>query len=275
MISQIPVHSFKEMGIDEAMAKIILWSEPPKYNIEEIHSHDFYELLIYRKGGGYHTINYQKEPIQDHSIHVVSKSSTHLSDRSRESEGFTIAFSDMYLSQLQQFDSSIDYRDFFMQPGFIHFNKSEFGELDVLLSELIKNEGNRSYFLNLLASVLCKIILLNKHTMLTQKTDELVSEFRDYLSHHYLEKTVVDDFLEQGNYSRTVFGRRLKKVTGLTPLQMVHQKLHLEAKKMLYNTNDSIKEIAYRLNFDDESYFCKFFKSQEDLSPNEFRKKYK
>ncbi len=275
MISQTPIHSFREMGIDEAMAKVIHWSEPPKYNIEETHSHDFYELLIYRKGGGFHTINYQKEKIRDCSIHIVAKSSTHLSERSRKSEGFTIAFSDMYLSQLQQFDSSIDYKEFYSQPGFIHFNKTEFEELDVLLRELIKNENNRSYFLNLLASVLCKIILLKKDTMLTQKTDESISAFREYLSHHYLEKTVVDDFLEKENHSKIAFSRKLKKLTGLTPLQMLHQKLHLEAKKLLYNTHDSIKEIAWQLNFEDESYFCKFFKSQEDLSPNEFRKKYK
>ena len=275
MIPQVPIHSFKEMGIDEVMAKVIHWSEPSMYNIEEVHSHDFYELLVFPKGGGRHTINYHREPIRDHSIHLVSKGSTHLSERSPDSEGFTIAFSDMYLSQLQQFDNSIDYREFYSQPGFFHFNASEFAELEILLNELMKNEANRSYFLNLLASILCKIIVLKKNTVLTQKTDDTVSAFRDYLSQHYLDKTAIDDFLEKTKLSKVVFNRKIKKVTGLTPLQMLHQRLHLEAKKLLYNTNHSIKEIAYRLNFDDESYFCRFFKSQEDLSPSEFRKKYK
>lgn len=275
MIQHIPVHSFREMGYDEVMAKIIHWDEPSKYNIEEIHSHDFYELLIYRKGGGQHTINYQKEAIRDNSIHLVSRGSTHLSERSKKSDGFTIAFSEMYLSQLQQFDQSMDYKTFFDQPGFIHFRKSEFAELNILLDELMKNESNRSYFLNLVASILCKIITLNKNTKVTPRTDPMVSNFTDYVSHHYLDKSVIDDYLEKSKLSKVVFNRRVKKATGMTALQLVHRKLHLEAKKLLFNSPDTVKEIAYKLQFDDESYFCKFFKTHEGISPNEFRKKYK
>lgn len=275
MIQQVPVHSFREMGYDEVMAKIIHWDEPSKYNIEEIHSHDFYELLIYRKGGGQHTINYQKEPIRDHSIHLVSRGSTHLSDRSKKSDGFTIAFSDMYLSQLQQFDQSMDYKGFFDQPGFIHFRKNEFAELNILLEELMKNESNRSYFLNLVASILCKIITLDKNTRITPRTDPMVRDFTDYVSRHYLDKSVVDDYLEKSKLSKVVFNRRVKKATGMTSLQLVHRKIHLEAKKLLFNSQNTVKEIAYKLQFDDESYFCKFFKAHEGISPSEFRRKYK
>jgi AraC family transcriptional activator of pobA len=275
MIDQVPIHSFREMGFDEVMAKLIGWHEPSKYNIEEIHSHDFYELLVYRKGGGYHTINYQKEAILDFSIHLVSKGSTHLSERSTSSDGFTIAFSDMYLSQLQQFDNSIDYLAFYSLPKFIHFNKAEFLELDILLKELEKNEHNRSYFLNLLASILCKIILLDKNFLTIQKPDEIVTKFRDYLQHFFLSKSIVDDFVDKENYSKVVFSRKIKKLTGLTPLQLVHQKMYLEAKRLLYNSNKSIKEIAHLLDFEDESYFSKFFKSHEGISPGEFRKKFK
>lgn len=275
MIHQIPVHSFREMGYDEVMAKIIHWNEPSKYNIEEIHSHDFYELLIYRKGGGQHTINYQKETIRDNSIHLVSKGSTHLSERAKKSDGFTIAFSDIYLSQLQQFDQSMDYKGFFDQPGFIHFRKNEFAELNVLLEEILKNESNRSYFLNLVASVLSKIITLKKDTRITPRTDPMVRDFTDYLAHHYLDKSVIDDYLDHSKVSKVVFNRKVKKMTGMTALQLVHRKVHLEAKKLLFNSADTVKEIAYKLQFDDESYFCKFFKAHEGISPNEFRKKFK
>jgi len=41
MMNKTPIHSFKEMGIDEVMAKFMHWTEPSKYNIDEIHSHDF------------------------------------------------------------------------------------------------------------------------------------------------------------------------------------------------------------------------------------------
>ncbi len=269
----LKIHSFKEMGISEAMAQIFHWSEPPKYNIDEIHSHDFFQLLVFRKGGGIHVVDYNEEKINSHSIHLVAKGSAHLSKRAKRSDGFTIAFSDLYLSQLQQFDPSLDYTGFYTQSSVFDFKPGDFNELQILFDELMKNEQNRSYFLNILASILAKIILLKKKALLIPQSDPIVPEFIEFLNQHYLDKRVVDLFLEKKNISKLSFSRILKQVANTTPGHLVKEKLHLEAKKMLYTSDMSVKEIAYKLEFEDESYFCKLFKQVEGISPNAFRKK--
>lgn len=45
----------------------------------------------------------------------------------------------------------------------------------------------------------------------------------------------------------------------------------IEAKRELYLTNKTIKEIAYELGYDDEYYFSRFFKSKTDVSPQSYR----
>jgi len=45
----------------------------------------------------------------------------------------------------------------------------------------------------------------------------------------------------------------------------------LEAKRLLAHTNLSISEIAYRLNFQDNSYFGRFFKKYVKITPEAFR----
>lgn len=67
------------------------------------------------------------------------------------------------------------------------------------------------------------------------------------------------------------FRKLFKEYTGVAPA-MYQQELRLQrAKEMLSTTNLSIKEIAYRLNFDSPDYFSAKFKIKTGKKPSEFR----
>jgi len=57
-----------------------------------------------------------------------------------------------------------------------------------------------------------------------------------------------------------------------TPIQVIQGRILTEAKRLLYYTNKSVKQITYELGFEDPAYFSNFFKRQAALSPLEFRK---
>jgi len=56
------------------------------------------------------------------------------------------------------------------------------------------------------------------------------------------------------------------------PSQIIYDRIIIEAKRLLYFSDLSIKEIAYKLNFDDPSHFSKFFKTNSGQNPSEFLK---
>jgi AraC family transcriptional activator of pobA len=56
-----------------------------------------------------------------------------------------------------------------------------------------------------------------------------------------------------------------------TPLQVIRERLLIEAKRLLYYTEKSVKQITYELGFEDPAYFSNFFKKHTALSPLEFR----
>jgi AraC family transcriptional activator of pobA len=56
-----------------------------------------------------------------------------------------------------------------------------------------------------------------------------------------------------------------------TPIQMIHTRIIIEAKRLLSFTSKSIKQITYELGFDDPAYFTRFFKKNTSRSPVEFR----
>ena len=56
-----------------------------------------------------------------------------------------------------------------------------------------------------------------------------------------------------------------------TPLQMIQERIIIEAKRLLYYTSKSVKQITYELGFEDPAYFSNFFKRHTSLAPLEFR----
>ncbi|MCW3466400.1 helix-turn-helix domain-containing protein [Chitinophaga nivalis] len=56
-----------------------------------------------------------------------------------------------------------------------------------------------------------------------------------------------------------------------TPSQVIQERITVEAKRLLYYTDKSIKHITYELGFEDVSYFSNFFKKNAGVSPSDFR----
>ena len=56
-----------------------------------------------------------------------------------------------------------------------------------------------------------------------------------------------------------------------TPLQVIHERVIVEAKRLVYYTNKSIKEVANDLGFEDVTHISKFFKNFTTKTPTEMR----
>ena len=72
----------------------------------------------------------------------------------------------------------------------------------------------------------------------------------------------VQEIAEKIHINSTYLGEVLKKVTGKTPKEILSERIVLEAKSLLHNTDLSINEVSYFLKFQDPSNFTKFFKSK-------------
>ena len=69
--------------------------------------------------------------------------------------------------------------------------------------------------------------------------------------------------------------KRIVKAHGTGPNDIIKDRITLEAKRLLAHTSMSVKEIAYKLGYDDPSYFIRLFTNQVSQSPQSFRMKYR
>ena len=65
--------------------------------------------------------------------------------------------------------------------------------------------------------------------------------------------------------------RVCRAVTSSSALALVHERLALEAKRVLVHTQMTVSEVALDLGFDDVAYFSRFFKGVVGCAPSEFR----
>lgn len=75
--------------------------------------------------------------------------------------------------------------------------------------------------------------------------------------------------------SPSYLNESVKAVTGLSVSQHIHQEILLEARRLLYYSDKSVKEIAYELGYEDHTYFSRLFRKVIGITPGEFRAQYR
>jgi len=107
---------------------------------------------------------------------------------------------------------------------------------------------------------------------------DVLQQFESLLKEYFTQNTLINSGLPNVNYfasrlnlSPNYLSDLLQKLTGKTTLEYIHLELIDRAKSLLWSTDDSISEIAYRLGFEYPSHFTKIFKTKTGKSPSEFR----
>lgn len=112
-------------------------------------------------------------------------------------------------------------------------------------------------------------IILNKNTAHV----DMVMRAQQYIRESLESTLSIQDIAERLGVSYSTLRKQFKDYTGLSPA-IYQQDLKLQrAKELLTTTSLSIKEIAYRLNFDSPDYFSAKFKIKTGRKPSEMRGK--
>jgi signal transduction histidine kinase/DNA-binding response OmpR family regulator/ligand-binding sensor domain-containing protein len=106
------------------------------------------------------------------------------------------------------------------------------------------------------------------------RDDEFIGKLRELLEQNLSQTDFnVKKLSTDMNMSTTHLYRKLKALTGLSPVEFIRVFKLQKACEMLSTTNYSIKEIGYGLGFNNLSYFVKCFREQFGVTPTIFRQK--
>lgn len=109
-------------------------------------------------------------------------------------------------------------------------------------------------------------------TKATDRASLIELGFKSLLQEHYVKHKRPGFYSDQLNISTTHLGDTIKALTGKSVTAHIQQISILQAKRYLYKTDLSIKEICFLVGYDDPVHFGKLFKKHCQLTPLEFRK---
>lgn len=83
---------------------------------------------------------------------------------------------------------------------------------------------------------------------------------------------VVEDLAVELGMSRTVFFKKMKGLTGLSPIEYIRDRTLQHAAKLLQTGTYNVKEVSYMVGFSDTKYFTRCFKGKYGITPGEYKK---
>lgn len=100
---------------------------------------------------------------------------------------------------------------------------------------------------------------------------QLESRFRALLEQHYKEHWLICDYADALHVSVSTLNRACQEVLGRSAKKLIQERLHIEAKRRLLYTRETLDQISYGLGFKDAAYFSRVFKQLEGIPPKRFR----
>ena len=99
----------------------------------------------------------------------------------------------------------------------------------------------------------------------------ITNQLRTLVHQRVNENLKPSDFAKMMNISPNHLNKSVKTITSKSASYLIDEVKLTEIKYLLYQSNLSIREISYEMGYTDPSYFARFFKKREGISPVDFR----
>ena len=164
-------------------------------------------------------------------------------------------------AQQYNIDFSTPYQD---------IDKEEISFVETVLKKMLVEEDKQkqeiaiSYFIS----------LLKKGRTIYRSQDTLIFKYKKLLMENIHTDLPITAYAERLKTTPETLSELCKVQTGLSAKQLQLDMKITEAKRLLLYTSLNINEIAFKLGFEDNSYFAKIFRQKTSFSPTAFQKKY-
>ena len=105
------------------------------------------------------------------------------------------------------------------------------------------------------------------------RAEEHFRQFTELLGEHYKHERSVGFYARQLCITPKYLTTLIKRISGKSVSEWIDNYVILEAKTLLKYSNMSVQEIAYYLNFPNQSFFGSYFKRNAGMSPSQYKAK--
>lgn len=257
-------------------------------HIEKPHRHDFYAAVLFTGGKGVHEIDFQRYDVSGGSLFFLSPGQIHSWELSEDIEGY-IFFCSQEFYEMHYVNQKLRNFPFFGSVSFprkLQLDSEELERTDQLFQLLGKEFQSQHVMKDGLILALMSQVFIDATRSFSKDIDlKSSSASLSYFKHYQdFENLVEQNFASQKSiayYASLLeitpkhLNRIVQTVVQKTATDVITERVVLEAKRMLIYLDDSLVEIAFRLGYEEYSYFVRVFRKSSGMTPTQFMRKYK
>ena len=283
-MNTIPVHLLKDRTSLGVQLKHFNIGDPRDEGVENLGAHrdDHYIFFVLEKGYGSLMIDFNEVNLSGSALYYVLPSQVHHRIRNYETDGWFIAVDTTLIAPecRNVFESSL----LLQQPYALNATQlKQCCDLLLLLSEKYEEGDNGPFCVTIIHALLQSFLAMaaccynevSGTNLKVSRPAQLTSQFKNLLQAELRSNKSPADYAAMLNVSEPYLSEALKKTTGFPVSYWIQQEVMMEAKRLLYYSQLTVKEIAHSLGYADHSYFSRLFRKVTGGSALAFREQYR
>lgn len=249
--------------------------------VVEPHRHDYYHMMYITNGVGEHSIDFKTFEIKPNAIFFVSPGQVHALRVSPDVEGYVISFNKDFF-HLNNTQTRLDFPFFhsISNAPVVYLSSDKEPKISQTWDDLYEEyQLSHSSTVKMLKA-LFEVLLIRISRVYTQQpihqetTVYLTTQLRtleSLIDTHFKTQKLLSDYANLMHVTPKHLNSICKKGLNKTVTNLIHERLLIEAKRLLLFTTNSITDITFELGFTDKSYFMRFFKKHTGVTADTFR----
>lgn len=249
--------------------------------VQALHRHDFYYILILKKGSGTHSIDFSSYPVAGNTVFFMRPGQVHQLVLKAGSKGYLIQCKEAFFFPHGKASGQL-----LRKVGAVnHYQLSTGGtqKLLTVLNSIFREYTNKQDMYQEVIKAHMGIFFIEIARLYGKRYSANVNQYLQEQLETFLAlvETSVCDHKSVSQYAAMLglstwqLNTITKATMGKTCLELINEYMILEARRWLLATGDQVNQIADHLGYEDISYFIRFFKKHTGYSPEAFRQKFR
>lgn len=275
---QSPESEFDLLKLEELFSRKDL-----DHSIDKLHLVEFYLLMLVTEGSGKHTIDFTEYTCQQGSVLTIRKDQLHKFHLAPSIKGYLFLFTDEFLASYFAKTESQQIIQLFNE--LLGLPKIQLSKEVAKAAFAIAKRIETEYFLRqdeyALGIIRSELQILISRLFRAKKQGKQVIANRKYLGEFIQLQSLVENgvtreakvsfYAKEMGFSTKTLNAITQSILQKTAKAFIDEIYIKQIKRILLNTDDSVKEIAYQTGFEEPSNFYKFFKRLTGSTPEKFR----
>ena len=227
---------------------------------------NYYSSMLFLEGSGFMVIDHLEHEVRPHRVFIFNNRQVIGWSNYENTKAYVLAFTPEIARSLQvgsyptYFDP--DEEELTLLQSIYHHTTLEMERQDHCSHKIMQSAAGLIYQ------------LFGRHGKNTDVNDTIMADFRELICSDFSRQDTVNDYCRTLHISSKEINERCLRAYGLSAKQYIMDLRLTEAKRLLAFSDLTAAEIAYRVGFEDASYFTRQFRQRTQLTPSDFRKMY-